>query len=327
MTSTPQLNPLRAAADSARNSSPFHAHFTPGMDTPRMIATTPAAVGTLDLARDLALPAGLAGYLLGIETPPSGHDHAFTMPRPNVIPAGKTQHLDPLAVIQNNSVCARAGARIIVATPPPTSFQAGIEVMYGQVELLRSVDPAAFNLVADGADAPTSAITKFDATFSWAECPAYATSFMITRADRRAVGGDQLEDIVLSAILAGLGELVDNLLVTAIMAGAPEVFTLGAAAARHTRFDELRAVVGTAGTGAAVGQDGVLRAAGILAELSGSSSATVVGRFRHAAAIAIRPELSVRAIRLNASGDTQVSVFANAQALVSSPADFWQVTA
>jgi len=238
------------------------------------------------------------------------------------VPAADTVEIDPMDVLRANSSVARAGARILVAQMAPAEVHGGLQVMYHQDALLRTVDPSPFALVADGAEAATSPHPVHEALFNWTNCPSYAFRTKITRADRRSIGGDGLRAAIMIGVLKGLGELADNLVLQAILAATPAAFSLGAASARFSRFDELRALVGTAGIGAVVGQDGVLRANGIMAELTAAANQTVIGRFTRSA-VAIRPELAVHAHRINNNGDTELTVFANAQAVVSNAGDFW----
>ena len=317
----PQQNPLAVVDEQARNAAPFIEHFTPGFEDPKRIAAPAAAATSLDLGRNLVLDAETA-YLLGLVTQPVDHSHSFDLAQHENVPAGGTTEVDPLAVLREYSVCARAGARIIVAKAPPAEVRGDLQVMYEQDALLRSVDPAPFALVADAGNASISAKPLHDATFSWGAVPSYAFRAVISRAERRAVGGDQLRQALAISVLQGLGELADSLLLSAIQAATPAAFSFGAAAARHARFDELRAVIGTGGTGAEVLADGSLRAAGVLAELSAVTDATVIGRFTRSM-IAIRPELRVLGHRVNQNGDVELTVFCNMQALASNPADFW----
>lgn len=306
----PQTNPVAHAAAEARHAMGFHEHFTPGIEEPKRIPMD--AVGSSGMRLDRAM--SLAG----------AKDGVYGL---NMVPAGETNDLDPRSVIEANSRVVTAGARLIIAHPKPAPNFGTQPVFYHDDALVRVTDPAAFATLADGADAPLSAMPIHDAAFGWGATPHQAFRAKITRADHRAVGGDQLNDAFMVAILRGLGELADKLLLQSILAATPAAFTFGAAAARHAKYDELRALVGTAGTGAGIAGDGSFRAGGVFAELTAATDKTVVGLFNRAA-IAFRPELSVHVKRLNVVGDTELIVFANAQAVVPNPAgDFWTVNA
>ncbi|WP_412548872.1 hypothetical protein Q2T91_20255 [Ralstonia pseudosolanacearum] len=306
---TPQQNPIAHAANEARHAMGFHEHHTPGFDEPKRIPAPAVASTSMDLSRALKLDATPEG-VYGL----------------NMVPAGETTDLDPRSVIEANSRVVTAGARLIIAHPKPAPTFDGQPVFYRDAALVRSVDPAAFATVADGSDASLSPMPIHDAAFGWGTTPHQAFRAKITRADHRAVGGDQLNEAFMVAVLRGLGELADALLLQAILAATPAAFTFGAAAARHAKYDELRALVGTAGTGAGIAGDGSFRAGGVFAELTAATDKTVVGIFNRAA-VAIRPELSVHVKRLNVNGDTELIVFANAQAVLPNASDFWTVNA
>lgn len=302
---TPQQNPIAHAANEARHAMGFHEHFTPGFDEPKRIPAPAVATTGMDLSRALKLDATPEG-VYGL----------------NMVPAGETTDLDPRSVIEANSRVVAAGARLIIAHPKPAPTFDGQPTFYRDAALVRSVDPAAFATVADGTDASLSAMPIHDAAFGWGSTPHYAFRTKITRADHRAVGGDKLHDAFMVAILRGLGELADQLLLQSILAATPAAFSFGAAAARHAKFDELRALVGAAGAGAEISGDGSFRAKGVPAELTAVTDKTVIGLFNRAA-VAIRPELSVHVKRLNVNGDTELIVFANAQAVLPNGSDFW----
>ncbi|CAN7264470.1 hypothetical protein LJR230_001065 [Trinickia sp. LjRoot230] len=306
----PQTNPVAQAADAAKRAMGFHEHFTPGIEEPKRIPID--AVGSSGMRLDRALSlAGASDGVYGL----------------NMVPSGETTDLDPRSVIEANSRVVMAGARLIIAHPKPAPSFGTQPVFYHDDALVRGVDPAPFATVADGADATLSAMPIHDASFGWGATPHQALRAKITRADHRAIGGDQLYDAFMIAILRGLGELADQLLLNAILAATPAAFTFGATAARHAKYDELRALVGTSGTGAGIAGDGSFRTGGVFAELTAATDKTVVGLFNRAA-IALRPELSVHVKRLNANGDTELIVFANAQAVVPNPAgDFFTVNA
>ncbi|QCU53376.1 hypothetical protein FFM54_29240 [Burkholderia pseudomallei] len=284
-------------------------------DTPHRIAVPAVASGGIDLTRAFAMREGFESYY-----------------RLNLVEAGKTNELDPEALMRENSRVVAAGARLIVAPEKPAP-QFGAESganhpgFYTNPSKVRHIEPAAFGAsVPDGQEAPLSPIPFADADFSWADAPNFAFRSKITRAQRRDVAGDQLSDDFMIAIALGLGELMDRLFLAAVLAATPTAFTIGALAARHAKLDEARALVGTAGAGASFRGDGAFVAGpGIPAELTASTDKTVVGLFNRAA-VAIRPEVSVHVKRLNVSGDQELIVFGNLQPVIPNPAmDFWTV--
>src|SRR5690606_1575138 len=124
------------------------------------------------------------------------------------------------------------------------------------------------------------------------------------------------------AIMFGLAQAADRTLLAAIVTETPAAFTHGAAAARNLEFAELRALVGTDGTGATVDAAGSLRAAGVLADYTPTIEETVIGAFNRAA-VAVHPEIVVHAERRNLQGDLVLTVFANLLPLVPDSGAFW----
>ncbi len=258
-------------------------------------------------------------------------------PSPNVYgvqnrPTGETLTLDPRAVIEQHSVVAQAGARIIIAHPRDRAIAIngnktdGLMGFYQDPQLVRNIEPAQFATLADGADATVSAIPTHDATFTWPEVPTAAFRVTVTRAQNRALGGsDDLRDALLRSVLMGLGLYADRLLLAAIAAATPAAFTFGAAAAKFLKVDDLRAVIGSTGTGAGYRGDGAFVATpGIPAEITNATAATFIGAFG-SAAVAIWPELTVQARRLSTAGDQEVTCLVNAQAVLPDAGKFWTV--
>ncbi|MCA8229887.1 hypothetical protein [Burkholderia vietnamiensis] len=153
---------------------------------------------------------------------------------------------------------------------------------------------------------------------------AYGVRFAVTRKDIKTYSG--LANAITHAMTHGLARTADAVLLGAIVAAAPAPFSLSAAAAAAVRFGELRALVGTSGTGAAVGQDGVLRADGIAAELTPDMAATIVGAFSRSA-IMIRSTVEVIAERVNIDGSMEFKAWAEFQPLLPDTSRFWTVGA
>ncbi|NVH69333.1 hypothetical protein G4D37_24685 [Burkholderia pseudomallei] len=281
-------------------------------DTPHRIAVPAVASGGIDLTRAFAMREGFESYY-----------------RLNLVEAGKTNELDPSALMGENSRVVAAGARLIVAPEKPAPQfgpQSGANHpgFYTNPSKVRHIEPAAFASVTDGQEAALAAIPFADADFQWNDAPNFGFRSKITRAQRRDVAGDQLSDDFMIAIALGLGELMDRLFLAAVLAATPAAFSIGALAARHAKLDEARALVGTAGASASWRGDGAFVAAGgIPAELTAATDKTVVGLFNRAA-VAVRPELSVHVKRLNVSGDQELIVFGNLQPVIPNPStDFW----
>lgn len=312
---TVQANPLDSLAEAASRALGFR-DYGHGDDMRRM--AQPAVVsGTIDLA-EFIVDGNPAPNIYGVQNRP----------------AGETLPLDPRAVIEQHSRCAQAGARIIVATPRDKAIAIkdektdGLLGFYEDPQLLRVVDPAAFQTLADGSDATASALPTHDAVFTWPSVPTAASRMTITRAQNRALGGgENLRSALLDAILRGLAEYCDGLLLAAIAATTPAAFSFGAAAARHLKLEDLRGLVGTNGAGAAFRGDGAfVLNPGIPAELTAAHTESFIGAFG-TAGIALWPTLDVHVRRMNVDGDLDVICLANAQAVVADPTKFWTVAA
>ncbi|MDK3021719.1 hypothetical protein QO239_03745 [Cupriavidus taiwanensis] len=286
-------------------------HIAAGMDSPHAVTSKPAAASQFFDLRELFLPSLMNAD--GIVTrAPAGE------------PAAKTTSVS--AAVVSSSLVAKAGAHVIVAAerPAPAGGLYDAPVLYRDAGALVIVDPATFGAVVDGADATTSALPVKSAAISWPDAPSIAFSTNITRRQGKDSGYD-LEAAVVQAIVMGLARAADKTLLAAIvtaLAAAP-TFTLGAAAARGLEFVELRALIGTAGTGAAVGQDGTLRAAGVLGELTPTIAETIVGSFTRAG-VAIHPQIAVHAKRTSLAGNLELTVFANMLPLVPDAGAFWK---
>lgn len=285
-------------------------HRAPGAEAPHARTAKPAvATGYLNLRELTMTPAAdVSGHrtrTLGLGSAPA-----------------KSERLDA-AIIQRSRV-ALAGAQVIVAAERPAPSDSKGGAFYRDAGLFRLIEAATFASVADGADAADSAWPIHSALIEWPDAPSIAFRTTATRRQQKDVGGESLAQDLLQSMLFGLAQAADRTLLAGIIAATPDAFTLGAAAARNLEFTELRALVGTAGTGAAVGQDGTLRVSGVLAELSPATTATIVGAFNRSA-VAIHPELVVHVERRNLQGDLVLTCYANMQAVLPDAGAFWTV--
>lgn len=297
---------LKDLLERARMEHGIVPRIAPGMTEPHAFIQKPAVASSFFDMRALSLPSipnaeGIAAFA------PTGES------------AGKTTKVS--AALIAASLVAKAGAHIIVAAERPIP-NANELALYRDAGALVIVDPATFGAVADGANATTSPLPVKSADISWPTAPSIAFSTAITRRQGKDAGYG-LEAAVAHAIVLGLARAADNTLLGAIVAASPSAFTLGAAAARGLEFAELRALIGTAATGAAVGQDGTLRAAGVLGELTPTIAETIVGSFTRAG-VAVHPEISVHAKRTSLYGDMEITVFANMLPLVPDASAFWK---
>jgi HK97 family phage prohead protease len=254
----------------------------------------------------------------------------------------KAARMIPVSVaVAERSRVAQAGARILVVDPAATARPVGegtgvLAFQYTKQQFI-TVDAAPFALTSEGtpevpalpevpeAASPVSRLeVRLGASGTFAG-PSYAVRFKLTRQQMRDVPEDQLLQELVSSIALGLARAADHALLSAIVASTPAPFSLAAATAADLQFGQLRAIVGTGGHAAAVGQDGTLRAAGIQAELTSQIAPTVVGSFG-SAGVAVHDSLRIHVLRVGGT-DLVITCFADFQAMIPDPKFFWLAAA
>lgn len=301
--------------DESANASGVRAHTAPGFADPLRYAPLPAA-------RDVF--ASLKGDSL-----PGLFDAAGRLRRtPHAATSSEEFSLE-LAILENSRI-ARAGAGFVIvdeATKADAVGKTGAIAMEETPGFLRHVDSAVWSTVDVDtlAEVPVSASPIKSAAIDWSTATAKAVRFVVTRRQRMAYEDQQkLCDQIVAAITLGLARAVDEVLFSALAAADLDPFTLSAAAAADLSFDELRALVGTGATGAAIGADGVLRAAGISADLTADMSGTIIGAWSRAA-VAVRDDVNISIERTGLQGEMAITAWASMQALVPAPGKFWIV--
>lgn len=288
----------------------------------RYVLPKPAAsVATLSL-RALDLPA---------PPKPTGL-HLVHAPRGEA--AGRVTKL-PAAVAQR-SRAVTAGARLFVveaATQPVQPAYINGQAQNAPIAVTRRaggrftlVEAASLALTPDGDNLVPGTLPFHSEVVDLDTMPAYGASFTLTRAQQHDYNDAELADAALASLAMGIGRACDQALLAAIVAGTPAAFTLGAAAAKGFEFQELRALVGTAGTGATIGQDGTLRAGGVVAELTPDTTATVVGAWNRAG-VAVADDVRVIAERTGKNGDLRITAWANIEPMLPLAGCFWTVSA
>ncbi|QWZ14450.1 hypothetical protein KRX18_23915 (plasmid) [Escherichia coli] len=235
------------------------------------------------------------------------------------------------AVLAERSLVAQAGAEIIRIPGPMTTQptgQTGATTGREVADRFVVIRPGAFAKVADGEEISMSGKPYMVAAFDHNTAPAYGVGYTLTRQQlKHEFADDTVLEAVNTAIERGIADLADfvllNHLETAAETLASPSFTAVAQkiAAKNLRFDEVKAIVGGDCTGLEL-QDGVLRAYGVRAEISGQTSSTIIGAFGNAA-VAIDDELRVTAKRIN-NGAVEIVVWVNASALVPDSTMFWK---
>lgn len=246
---------------------------------------------------------------------------------PSAAPVGEDVKM-PAGVIANSRVC-RAGARVAVirdaAKPHAVGSRTNDIVFERIIDRFRNTESAQFGTVAmEDGDAPTVPFPVFEAQADWSRAVEKAVRFEFKRAERKQIEPDALMSEILTALTLGVARSADEILLSAIVASAPAVFSLAEAATQDLGVDELRAVIGTAGAGSSIDANGNLRAAGVSGELTADMSGTIVGAWNRAG-IAIRDEFTIIADRVNGRGDFAVTAFVSMIPLVPDANKFWTV--
>lgn len=239
--------------------------------------------------------------------------------------AGTSTKLDT-AIVRSSRVAA-AGANIIVRAVPSNAYATGLTggvMVYDADTYFVIMAPATFAAVPDDAAVSVTPLPASRAMIQWDQSVKMAVRFNIPRRDPRTYGQDHIANEILTAIPLGVARAADNLLLTAINAATLSPFSVAAASAQGLKAGELRALIGTDGTGAQFRADGQLIAAGIAAEMTADMAGTVVGAFDRAA-VAIHDEIRILAERLNANGDLAVTCWVDMIPLLPDPAKFWNV--
>lgn len=250
-------------------------------------------------------------------------DGRYTAPTGNM--SGTSTKLDT-AIIRASRVAA-AGASIIVRPVPARAYATGLTggvSTYEQDTYFVTVAPAVLANVADGEAVAVTPVPASRAQIKWDEAIKKAVRFTVPRSVMRTYGQDHVANEIMTAIPLGIARAADNLLLTAINAATPSAFSVASAAAQGLNAGELRALIGTNGTGAQFRADGQLIAAGIAAEMTADMAGTVVGAFDRAA-IAIHDEIRVLGERLDGYGNLTVTCWVDMIPLLPDPAKFWSV--
>lgn len=300
-------NPLLALIDKAQSAMPHKTRYTSGIDEPQYIRKPAAAMRTLAMG-STSVTVDPAGHVLV-----GGAGNS----------SGETITIDK--AVFNGSRFAQAGG-ILIHLPEHASLLetgvTGVMAVRREPVSFSVINPAELQLVGDDEDAPSGSLPVFVAGFSRDDQKSYGVSFVLTRAQQKARGKQTTADELLASIVAGLSKVVDRLALQAILATNPDNFSFSAAAAAGLRFADLKALIGTEATAAAIRDDGRLTAHGISAELTDVITSTVIGDFSKAAAV-IGPDLDILVSRLNKNGDVTVTAWLSVDAICPAAGKFW----
>lgn len=307
-------NRISALVDQARNAQAYRAHGVDRDGEPRHMVRQPAATGATINLRDAFVP--------------NLFDKDGNLRRaPGATLAASTVRMD--AGIIANSRVAGAGANVVVYADPTKAIPTGRtgDVVLSRVPAsFRVIEPATFAIVADGADVTVQALPVTSADIDFATAPNLALKFNMTRGDRRVLSDDEQAAQIAVAVTLGLARAADARLLAALAAASLADFSIASVAAKGLRWNELRALVGTAGNGATVDASGALLAGGVAAELSADMAGTVAGAWDRSA-VAIHQDVALHFERLNLNGDLSVTAWANIVPLIPDADFFFEVPA
>lgn len=307
------MNELRKLFEDAKRQLAANVTYDHAGEVRHVMPKVPASVSSLNL-RELSLPPFLASQGMNQVRVPVGTEAAM-----------KTTFS---SVLLESSRVSQAGARIILVNEADDA----IGIPGGGIALQRRnagytvIEAANFAVVPDGDELANSALPIYRDLIDLETIPSLGFRVALSRTEQLAYESGQLTDSTLVSIALGIARAADATLLSAIVAGNPAAFSLGAAAALGVEFAELRALVGTAGAGAVTGQDGTLRAAGVLAELTPTVSETITGTFNRAA-VAVHEDIRLVAERTNKQGELILTCWVNMQALLPLPGAFFKVGA
>ncbi|MGY1520159.1 hypothetical protein [Luteimonas sp. A482] len=246
---------------------------------------------------------------------------------PGAKPAGKSTTLDRAVIAQSR--VASVGANVLVLRDTRKARAVGPTgnvVAEKNPAEFRSTEAAPFETVDIDTEA---AVTVSDlptsvARFEWDEAVAKSYCVEVSRRRLREIGEAHFFDQLEVALTLGLARCADSVLLAAINAAAPEGFTLARAASAGLKFDELRGVAGTAGTGATIAADGTLRVAGLPGELTGDMAGSLAGAWNRVA-VAVRDDFEVIMQRTSVDGSMRITVWSHFLPLVPSVNTLWAV--
>lgn len=304
---------LLGLIDDAMRAQSKRAHTPAGMHEPTVYLSAPMARSTVACLKTVSLPAlfGKDGRLRRT---------------PSAAPSGSTVKMD--AGLVAGSRVAGAGAHVLIipeASKPHLVGPNGTVVMESVPVRFSNIEAAVFGTVAVDDDlAPLITLPVFSASIDRKELISKGVSFQIKRADRKRVDSDDLVTEIVASLTLGLARAADDILLTALAAESLTPFTLAKAAAEGLMFDELNGLIGTGGDGAAIGANGVLRAAGIASELTADMAGTIVGAWNRVGVV-VHEDVTIAFERANLKGDLNVTAWAHMHPLIPDAAKFWTV--
>jgi len=288
--------------------------------------------GDYDRATRRAKIAGVNGRVsLGREMLPALMDQDGRITRaPAARPGSEKMTLDAAAA--GFSRVAAAGAHLIrlpdEGLAVPIAGASGVIALQNRPAGLRLIEAATLAAVplTDGEGTIAAApLPMPEATIDRDALTQRAVRFEIKRGLQKDRAPGELEAEIYTALTLGIGRAMDAELLAAIVATTPAAYTASAAASLGLSWSELRALVGTAGAGAAP-DHGALFVQGMPAELTADAAETIAGAFNRSAVV-YHDMAEVLIERRSAAGDLVVTAWLGMAALVPTPGAFWTVGA
>lgn len=230
------------------------------------------------------------------------------------------------AVLMNSRV-AMAGSHI-VTLPEQRLIDGTAPALTEAPSGLRLIHPAPFAEVVETlgeGEIPASTLASIitEGSVDRLTMKQIGVRIPLPRSAMKDVGEAQLTAEVLASIALGVGSAIDRLLLSALVAATPAAFTPAAAATKGIRWQELMALVGTSGAGAAADR-GDLFVAGVPAEITPDMAATIVAAYDRFAVI-VSPEIDLLVTRMDAAGSVTLTGWFDAQAIIPDAGFAWVV--
>lgn len=262
---------LRSMLTEVETAPNVETHTPTGFHEPtHRIPVTPAVVGTVSLDGE-TIPAASAAAALGISYPP--------------LEAGSVGQVVKLShLVAKHSRFCEAGGNLVLANKAPagTTKAGGDPGFYLRPERLRIIKPAPFAQLGDGLEVTETAYPATELEVKIGDAANYSVFFKVSRRSQKSLAPELVAYEIALSVAKGVANLVDKVMLQAIIAAAPGAFSLGTLAGKDVRIEELAAIVGTNAAGATWRGDGEFTAANIPAQLSPAIAETVAGAFNRA---------------------------------------------
>lgn len=226
---------------------------------------------------------------------------------------GVVSQIAPLTIAGASRVI-QAGSNLMLVSSDtrPLNGQDRAGYFYEDATVFIQSEPAKFQPIQEGANVPESDSPVYREILYKLAVKSYMFSTKIDRRRQERFFANELEESLMKSIMLGIANAADKALLERILISGysdpylansyvpPETFSLAKVAARGLRFGDLSAIIGTAGNGAAINQNGQLVAGGVQAEFSDAIPETIIGAFSKSA-VTIGQDITLIANRSGAN--------------------------